>query len=76
MAKTEDNFEISYDIQEHGKEADTEVTQNTLILFIWSVANKQWVMGWPVVTKVWSKGMSNGGYGQELSFMSECKKIF
>lgn len=45
MAKKEDNFEISYDIQEHGKEADTEVTQNTLILFIWSVANKQWVMG-------------------------------
>lgn len=76
MAKKEDNFEISYDIREHGKEADTEVTQNTLILFIWSVANKQWVMGWPVVTKAWSKGMSNGGYGQELSFMSECKKIF
>lgn len=44
MVKKEWNFEVSYDIQEHGKQADTEVTQNTLILFIWSVHNKQRVM--------------------------------
>lgn len=55
MVKKEWNFEVSYDIQEHGKQADTEVTQNTLILFIWSVHNKQRVMDWPVATKGWNR---------------------